>query len=411
MKMYKKIVSTILLLALTIGMSGTVFANGSVFESSNDSLMSIELPDIISPELIPVGLPEPNENDYTKYDLPTISVDSLDELTDLDISMRNGLLGEMTRSGQYLIAENTMYQDTLVSYDDYTIYLCVITANGEATVFLDSTSTMDFTIEVLIFTDTSMSTQRTDDYSNVSKSLYGGQRIRNYVYTGEVIAILVAMNNTSTFASNIYSFGVLRHGYIGDSYEANNHPYGAYNLGTASVNGTVIYADIDSQYDIDWYKYSYSDKTCYTNLVFTAGYGVNAYLFTMSSNGELQFVKEIINDAEWRYYTNTTLQTYYIGVYSPSGGYGGNYAFGIQLTPIYMVEKSVIVDFSNVMGDKGLKSYGALGYRQTAQSYTYGQIRITDTKGNPISGFPYYIAFDTNPSMLFGVKDLHVLSL
>jgi len=413
--MYKKIAKTTIVWALAVVMllSSTAFAASPAIEP--DDILQTYSENLSAMYQLP-ELPGLEQSDIEIFDLPVADLEEFDYNSSIDAAFSsvgsqsqgigaasaNATTTTASVGGTWVIDENTMYSDSLLSADDYTVYLCVITANGEATAFLNSSSTMGFMMEALVFTDTSLSTQRTEGFSDVSHALYGGQRIRFKVYAGEVLAILVAKKDSSTFASNIYTVGVLRHGNIGDSYEPNNHPQGATNMGTASTSAIIRNGEIDSQFDIDWYKFSYTNQSCYTYLAFSAGTGVSAYVFTMDGDGQLQPFMEIARDGVWRHHTNTTARTYYVGVYSPTGTYGGYYSLGVQLSPIFVVDKRVIVDFSSVTGDMYLKSFGALGSRQTAKTNVNGTIRITDIKGNPITGFPYYIAFETSTDMLMG---------
>ena len=403
--MNKKILSLLMVVMILFTLTPVSIATSVTTESTEVlDISALEFSDTISDMYSPIELPEEAVCNVQIGSLPAASLDVAAKSTSLALSTFssnvNTIDSETTSTksasagGTYWISENYLYSDSLASASDYNAYLCEISANCEATAFVDSSSSMDFSLEMLIFTDTSMNTLRTDAYSAVNASPYGGQRIRKQVYAGEVVAFIVSKNPNSTFTNNSYNLGVLTQTSVSDT---NNHPDGA-TWHSISLTANVLSGNsiqLDSVYDVDWYVFNYvGSSTHYPTVAFASGSNsIAATIYTRGSNGQMTKVKDIYNDGVYRDIRNLTTQTYYIAVYTTSNVTGG-YALATQLQPVYFVEKLVKISLQ-AYGDIYSPNNFGYGVRETSRYKSTVSVTIRDTKNNLVTDFPFAVSFDS----------------
>ena len=228
-------------------------------------------------EFSPLEIPDTDiEQFQTIYaNLPVINADSITDKSDLDLEI-SGTRSEndrasksspvsVTRAGQLPINPNTIYTHSLSSASDYWEYVCQAPSSGHATAFLDSTSAMDYYLEMAILD--SSGSLRHYDISEVSRSIYHGQRVRLPVEAGDIVFIYITMSSNSSFVQNSYNFGVVLS--AADQTEPNEQPDIALNLGTAG-NAAVWSTSIDNSFDVDWFRFSHSDVARLPRVAFLA---------------------------------------------------------------------------------------------------------------------------------------------
>lgn len=249
-----------------------------------------------------------------------------------------------------------MYTHSLSSASDYWVYLCEVPSAGHATAFLDSTSAMDFYMEVQIL-DSAFNVKNAG-ISEISRSVYNGQCVRLPVAAGDYVAIYIDMSSNSSFVQNSYNFGVIVN--AADPSEPNEQPDIALNLGTAG-SATVWSSSLDNSFDVDWFRFSHTDVTCLPRVAFAAAStDIHAAVYKMV-NETLTKVMNIENTGTWTTINNNANTTYYMVVFSTDLG-AGSYQIGTGASKIYLLDGRVIVDLSNAGSDtSNPTSFGGKG--------------------------------------------------
>ena len=408
--MYKKTLRNVLSLVIAFVMlaPGSAFAAySSIEDPSADPISELTLPalpDVISElnsEFSPLDISDLKQLRTTNANLPVVDADSVNDKSDFDLKFSNTQSENdratknspvsVTRAGQINIVHNTIYTHSLSSASDYWVYLCEVPSDGHATAFLDSASAMDFYMEVQIL-DSTLSVVKYADISEMSRSVYNGQRVRLPVESGDYVAIYIDMSSNSSFVQNSYNFGVIVN--AADPSEPNEQPDIALNLGTAG-SATVWSSSLDNSFDVDWFRFSHNDVARLPRVAFAAAStDIHAAVYKMV-NGTLTKVMNIENTGTWTTINNNANTTYYMVVYSTNLG-AGSYQIGTGASLIYLLDGRVIVDLSNAGGDTSdPTSFGGQGSRPTVRYNTTGTITLRDSRGNPIPSLQYQIRFYT----------------
>lgn len=409
--MYKKTMKNILSLVLAFAMlaTGSAFAaDTSVVDPSAISaseLAPLDLSDVIADlnsEFSPLEIPDTDTEQWQtiQANLPVIDADSIDEKSDFDLSFSDiqsendrvtmNSPASTARAGRLPIDPNTMYTHSLSSASDYWEYQTQVPSGGHATAFLDSSSAMDFYLEMVVYD--SSGAFKYFDTSEVSRSIYQGQRVRLPVVAGDFVVIYIAKSDNSNFVANSYNLGVIVNN--ADASEPNEQPQDALNLGTAGT-ATVWSSSLDNSFDVDWFTFTHNDVARLPRVAFAASStDIHASVYKMV-NGTLSKVTDIANTGSWTTINNNANTTYYMVVYSKNLG-AGSYQIGTGASLIYLLDGRVIVDLSKAGGDTSSPtSFGSGGSRPTVRRNTTGTITLSDSRGNPIQSLQYQIGVYT----------------